>query len=152
MRRSRCKVSSIKCCRRRQLEHGSMDIKKYPDRRPAAPADSSLPLLSFDPGGIRKAAPRRACPDGCKDTRCKRGCQLAFNIYFQNELLRVRVCIPTQPIVSKIVHKFAEFFISHRLDKITVDMMTIGACHILFRFRRGQDDDGHVLEFVPFLD
>jgi hypothetical protein len=41
---------------------------KYPGRIPAAPKDSSLPLLSFDPGGVRKALPRRSCPDVRKHT------------------------------------------------------------------------------------
>ncbi len=29
----------------------------------------------LDPGGVRKASPRRACPDGGKDTRCTGACQ-----------------------------------------------------------------------------
>ena len=48
---------------------------EYPDRRPAAPRGTSLPLLSFDPGGVRQALPRRACPDARKDTRIERRCQ-----------------------------------------------------------------------------
>ncbi len=51
-------------------------FKKYPGRIPAAPRDTSLPLLSFDPGGVRQALPRRACPDGSKDNRGRCDCQL----------------------------------------------------------------------------
>jgi len=36
---------------------------QYPGRRPAAPRNVSLPLLSLDPGGVRRVLPRRACPD-----------------------------------------------------------------------------------------
>ncbi len=49
--------------------------QKYPGRRPAAPRNTFLPLLSFDPGGIRKVLPRRACPDGSQHTRLGRRCQ-----------------------------------------------------------------------------
>ena len=55
--------------------------KIYPGRRSAAPRVSSLPLLSFDPGGIRKALPRRACPDVGKHTRCERGCQISGRLF-----------------------------------------------------------------------
>src|SRR5512143_3573010 len=50
--------------------------RKSPSRLPAAPRDTSVPLLSFDPGGVGKALPRRACPDENKDTRCTNQCQL----------------------------------------------------------------------------
>src|SRR5690348_1004047 len=50
--------------------------KKCPGRRPAAPGNTSLPLLSFDPGGVRKDPPRRACPDERKHTRIDKRCQL----------------------------------------------------------------------------
>ena len=50
-------------------------INKYPGRWSAAPRDTPLPLLSFDPGGVWQALPRRACPDVGKDTRCAKACQ-----------------------------------------------------------------------------
>ena len=42
---------------------------------PAAPGDTSLPLLPLGPDGIRRAPPRRTHPDGGEDTRCVWGCQ-----------------------------------------------------------------------------
>ena len=62
------------------------------------------------------------------------------------------MCIPAQPVKSEIGHQAVEFLETDRFYKIAVDMVVIGAHHVLFCVRGGQDDDRDVLGLIQFLD